>query len=85
MKRKGIRLYRIREPYFKSPTWLIEYENDMWSSWTNHSGDIYGMIRMFLKAGDTGAQYSTTAYRRDLIEKIKAGKCPNALVARRVK
>lgn len=80
---KLIRVYRVQEGCRGASTYVCEYENDRWTSWTPCYMPIEQIFHCALKMTFYETQSSGAAVRRDLIAKIKRGKYDHCLIAER--
>jgi len=85
--KKLLKVWVIHEEQYKGPTCIMEVEDDNWISWTNKSSMNILLVELVYKVMRGRYQdyfeSSSSAIRKELIEKIKAGDYDQCLVAQK--
>jgi len=81
-KMKVLKIWCIQEIGNLDPTWLVEFEGNLWSSWTAYSLSRKRFLYHLLCRGLRG--YTARGHvRKDLIEAVKNGKYKECLICQK--
>jgi hypothetical protein len=80
-----LKVWRIKET-FSNPTYVVEFEEDYWTSWTDCAISIEQVMLIALnELSSCHIEPSAVAFRCSLIVKIKDGEYNDCIIAVRPK